>query len=73
MKIKPTKLKSLTNELYIPIHVCLFFIFAIDERRRYTKKVHPLKAWVGPSIVKRGRRGDFMGWVGVEGVCGCGS
>ena len=51
----------------------LFFIFFydIDERRRYTKKVDPLKAWVGPSIVKR-RREDFMGWVGVEGICGCG-
>ena len=45
----------------------------IDERRRYSKKVHPLKAFVGPSIVKRGRREEFMGWVGVEGICGCGS
>ena len=34
----------------------------IDERRRYTKKVHPLKPWVGPSIVKRRRRGDL--WAG---------
>ena len=50
-----------------------FFFFDIDERRRYTKNVHPLKAWVGPSIVKRGRREDFMGWVGVDGVCGYGS
>ena len=45
----------------------------IDERRRYTKKMHPLKAWVGLSIVKRGRREGFIGWVGVEGVCGYGS
>ena len=30
--------------------------------------MHPLKAWVGPSIVKRGRREDFMGWAGVEEV-----
>ena len=50
-----------------------FFFYDIDERRRYTEKVHPLKALVGPSIVKRGRRGDFVGWVGVEGVCGRGS
>ena len=50
-----------------------FFFYDIDERRRYTKKVLPLKAWVGPSIVTRGRREDFMGWVGVEGVCGRGS
>ena len=49
------------------------FFVDIDERRRYTKKVHPLKAWVGPSIVKRRKREDFMGWVGVEGICGCGS
>ena len=27
--------------------------------------VHPLKAWVGPSVEKR-RRGNFMGWVGVK-------
>ena len=47
--------------------------FYIDERRRYTKKVHALKAWVDPSIVKRGRRENFMGWVGVEGISGCGS
>ena len=33
-------------------------------RRRYTGKVHPLKAWVGPSIVKR-RRGDIL-WAGYE-------
>ena len=38
-----------------------FFFYDIDERRRYTKKVHPLKALVGPSIVKRGRRGEFYG------------
>ena len=56
----------------VPIRETLFF-YEIDERRRYTKKVHPLKAWVGPSIVKGGRRGDFMGWVGVEGICECGS
>ena len=30
--------------------------------------VHPLKARVGPSIVKRGRREDFIGWVGVQGM-----
>ena len=41
-----------------------FFFYDIDERRRYTKKVHPLKALVGPSIVKRGRRGDL--WAGWE-------
>ena len=39
-----------------------FFFYDIDERRRYTKKVHPLKAWVGPSTVKRGRRRDL--WAG---------
>ena len=50
-----------------------FFFNEIDARRRYTGKVHPLKAWVGLSIVKRGRREGFIGWVGVEGVCGCGS
>ena len=27
----------------------------------------------GPSIVKRRRREDFIGWLGVEGICGCGS
>ena len=32
----------------------------IDVRRRYTGKVHPLKSWVGPSIVKR-RRGECYG------------
>ena len=36
-----------------------FFFYDIDERRRYTKKVHPLKAWIGPSMVKRRRRGGF--------------
>ena len=51
-----------------------FFLNDIDVRKRYTGKVHPLK--VGPSIVKRRRRRrrrreDFMGWVRVEGVCGC--
>ena len=39
-----------------------FFFYNIDERRRYTKKVHPLKALVGPSIVKRRIRGDL--WAG---------
>ena len=39
-----------------------FFFYDIDERRRYTKKVHPPKALVGPSIVKRRRRGDL--WAG---------
>ena len=39
-----------------------FFFYDIDERRRYTKKVHPLKALVGPSIVKRRIRGDL--WAG---------
>ena len=29
-------------------------------------EVHPLKAWIGPSIVKR--RGDFIDWEGIEGV-----
>ena len=57
------------------ISLCVFFLFFfydIDVRRRYTGEVHPPKAWVGPSIVKRRRRrGDFMGWVGVEGVYGC--
>ena len=47
-----------------------FFFNEIDARRKYTGKVHPLKAWIGPSIVKRRRKGEFfMGWVGVEGVC----
>ena len=32
----------------------IYFFYDTDERRRYTKKVHPLKAWVRPSIVKRG-------------------
>ena len=52
-----------------------FFVYVFNDIdvRRYTRKVQPLKAWVGPSIVKRRRRGYFMGWVGVEGVCGCGS
>ena len=63
-----TQTKDLTRKIFW--HT---FFLMIDERRRYTKKVNPLKAWVGPSIVKRGRRGDFMGWVGVEGICGCGS
>ena len=48
----------------------VFFFNDIDVRRRYTRKVHPLKAWVGLSIVKIRRKGDFMGWVGVESVCG---
>ena len=39
-----------------------FFFYDIDERRRYTKKVHPRKALVGPSIVKRRIRGDL--WAG---------
>ena len=39
-----------------------FFFYDIDERRRYSKKVHPLKALVGPSIVKRRIRGDL--WAG---------
>ena len=39
-----------------------FFFYEIDERRRYTKKVHPLKDLVGPSIVKRRIRGDL--WAG---------
>ena len=39
-----------------------FFWGDIDERRRYTKKVHPLKALVGPSTVKRRIRGDL--WAG---------
>ena len=55
-------------------HVFFFFFFYdIDERRRYTKKVHPLKALVGPFIVKRGRREDFMDWVRDEGIYGYGS
>ena len=33
----------------------------MDVRKRYTGKVHPLKAWVGSSIVKRRRRGEFYG------------
>ena len=37
-----------------------------DARRIYTKTVKPLKTWIGPFVVKR--RGDFMGWVGVEGI-----
>ena len=58
----------------IIINIIYFFFFnEIDARRGYTGKVHPLKAWIGPSIVKRRRRGNFMSWVGVEGVCGCGS
>ena len=28
-------------------------------RRRYTGKVHPIKAWIGPSIVKRRRLRRF--------------
>ena len=48
-----------------------FFFNEIDVRRRYTKKVHPQKVWVGPFIVNGRRRGDFMSWVGVEGICGC--
>ena len=39
-----------------------FFFYDIDKRRRYTKKVHPLKVLVGPSIVKRRIRGDS--WAG---------
>ena len=40
-----------------------FFFNDIDERRRYTKKVHPLKALVGPPIVKRRIKGDlWAGW-----------
>ena len=38
-----------------------FFFHEIDQRRSYSKEVHPLKAWVGPSIVKRRRR-----WSGQE-------
>ena len=37
-----------------------FFFYDIDERRRYTKKVHPLKTLVGPSIVERRIRGDLL-------------
>ena len=37
-----------------------FFFHEIDARRRYTGKVHLLKARIGPSIVKR-RRGEFYG------------
>ena len=48
------------------------FFYENDERRSYTKKVQLPKAWVGPSIVKR-RRKNFMGWAGVEGICGYGS
>ena len=55
---------------YFNLFIYFFFFNEIDVRRRYTGKVHPLKAWIGPSIVKRRR--EFYG-VGVEGVCGCGS
>ena len=33
--------------------IAFIFLFNdIDVRRRDTRKVHPLKAWIGPSIVK---------------------
>ena len=40
-----------------------FFFFFLNEidARRYTGKVHPPKAWIGPSIVKKRRRGEFYG------------
>ena len=41
------------------------------EERSYTKAVHALKAWLVIAI--RRRRWGFMDWVGVEGICGCGS
>ena len=38
-----------------PSKFFFFFFNEIDARRRYAGKVHPLKAWIGPSIVKRRR------------------
>ena len=55
------------------IFLFFFFFNDINARWSFTKEVHPLKAWVGPSIVKRRRTWDFMDWVGVEGISGCGS
>ena len=55
------------------LYIFFFFFNDIDERRRYTKKVHPLKAWVGPLHREKKNKRGFMDWVGVEGVCGRGS
>ena len=41
-------------------------------REGVTPKRCVSKVWVGPPMVKR-RRGDFMGWEGVKGICECGS
>ena len=52
-------------QIQIAIYSWLYTFFfssnEIDVRRSYTKKLHPLKVWLGPSIVKRRRRGDFYG------------
>ena len=53
-----------TNIFCSKKYFTFFFFNDIDERRRYTKKVHPLKARVGPSIMKRGNRGDL--WAGLK-------
>ena len=33
----------------------------------------PQRPGLAPPSWKEEEDGDFMGWVGVEGVCGCGS
>ena len=57
--------KSYKDKRISACSIFFFYFNEIDERRSYSKKVHPLKAWVGSSIVKRRRRADFMGSVGV--------
>ena len=56
------KVESLNNFMGCFCIKFFFFFYDIDERRRYTKNVHTLKALVGPSIVKRRIRGDL--WAG---------
>ena len=50
-----------------------FLMILMREGDRYTKKVHPLKAISWPLHREKKNKRGFMGWVGVEGVCGCGS
>ena len=53
-------LRKSTIYMYVNLHEDIFF-YNIDARRSYTKKMQLLKAGIGPSIVKRRKRGDFIG------------
>ena len=50
-----------------------FFFYDIDERKRYTKKGASPKGLSWPLHREKKNKRRFVGWVGVEGVCGCGS